>query len=173
MEIYNRGSKKNFTSTELLIVITFVAIGLVVLVISLLKVKERGRRMEARAAVEYIYNAIVRLEMDTGKWPGHKTPSKKECNVNDNEICPDGCSYRLSDCRTGLICNSDPSYNYADWRGPYVVRSLKDPWENEYFFDTDYYTENECVVAIGSYGPNGVGLDQYDEDDVIYIVPSQ
>ena len=26
------------------------------------------------------------------------------------------------------------------------------------------------VVVIGSYGPDGVGLNQYGEDDIIYVV---
>ena len=51
--------------------------------------------------------------------------------------------------------------------------SMLDPWGNPYFLDTDYHTGGDCVVAIGSFGPNGVGQNLYDEDDIIYVIPSE
>jgi hypothetical protein len=54
-----------------------------------------------------------------------------------------------------------------------------DPWGNPYFLDTDYQVDangNPCqsscteVAALGSFGPNGVGQNVYDSDDIILIV---
>ena len=40
------------------------------------------------------------------------------------------------------------------------------------FFDVDedYELDGQTVTAIGSYGPNGAGLNQYDDDDIVLII---
>jgi hypothetical protein len=47
-----------------------------------------------------------------------------------------------------------------------------DPWGHPYFFDTDYDIDPSGGVTnaavIGSFGPNGVGQNVYDSDN-IYI----
>jgi len=47
----------------------------------------------------------------------------------------------------------------------------QDPWGNNYFFDTDYDVNGVGTRAVvGSYGPNGVGNNLYDSDDIYYVV---
>ena len=165
--------KKGFTLVELLIVITLTGILAGIVMIAFGGASERAKISKAKAEMKDIYNGISMLELDTVEWPGHKTPHLDECGQSNNEICPDGCNYGLSDCEAGLLCNPLAPDDYINWKGPYVEEVPEDPWGNEYFFDTDYHIGVECMVAIGSYGPNGVGLNQYDEDDIIYIIPSQ
>jgi hypothetical protein len=53
----------------------------------------------------------------------------------------------------------------------------KDPWGNDYFFDTDYDLEpgggTNWAVVLGSYGPSNPTMDQYGPDVVIYTIMSE
>jgi hypothetical protein len=46
----------------------------------------------------------------------------------------------------------------------------KDPWGHNYFFDNDYTLDGVTKAVVGSYGPNGVGSNLYDEDDIVIII---
>ena len=48
--------------------------------------------------------------------------------------------------------------------------SRKDPWGSDYFFDPDYRINGVMWPVVGSFGPNRVGPNQYDSDDIYYIV---
>jgi len=166
-------NKKGFTLIELLVVIGIIGILAGIVLVSLGRAKERANIAKAKMEARNIYNAFIILEADTGEWPGHQEPFK--VNQGDtNEICPDGCTYSLSDNRAGLVGTDG---DYPNWSGPYLNEIPKDPWGHEYFFDTDYDIQpgagEKWAVVLGSYGPNGVGNNQYDSDDVIYVITSQ
>jgi hypothetical protein len=55
---------------------------------------------------------------------------------------------------------------YPGWDGPYLANVPRDPWGNNYFFDNDYTINQQNVVAIGSFGPNRVGPNNYDADNL-------
>ncbi len=174
--------KKGFTLIELLVVLAIIGILLGIVLVSLSGSREKAKRIVAKTEARSIYNAFVSLDMDTDEWPGHKTPNQDECGSENNEICTDGCTYKLSDCEAGLACD-DAGNPYSDWKGPYIkADQLLDPWGNEYFFDGDYYinrgtAQEECVAVIGSYGPNGEGNNIYDDDadwdDIIYVLDTE
>ena len=171
--------KKGFTLIELLAVIAIIGILSAIILVSLSGTREKARIAVAKTEIRNIYNIFILFDSDTDEWPGHKTPNQDECpppEVPNNEIClNDGCLYGLSDCEAGLVCD-DAGDPYSSWDGPYIrADQLVDPWGNEYFFDSDYYInqgtpEEECVVVIGSYGPSGISHNQYDEDDIIYVL---
>jgi len=173
--------KKGFTLIELLVVIAIIGILSSIILISLGSAREKARIAVAKAEIKNIFNAFILFESDTERWPGDKDPYKVESGAGGNEICleplPGGCTYKLSDCEAGLACDnaSDP---YPNWNGPYLsANQLIDPWGNEYFFDSDYdYNAHQglagekWVAVLGSYGPNGLGNNDYDADDVIYVI---
>jgi len=172
----NMKLKKGFGLIEMLVVIAVIGILASIVLVNASNVKEKAKIVQAKATAKQIYNAIVILENDTGFWPGHKQPYEIEPGASGNEICddlpPNDCEFKFSDPEAGLAATDG---GYPDWKGPYVLSSqLTDPWGSEYFFDTDYDIEagagQKWAVVIGSYGPNGQGLNQYDSDDIIYII---
>ena len=95
----------------------------------------------------------MQLAWDTGKWP-NGAPLTAAGSTEEWDLSKDKC---------GLFVN-DGTYN--NWKGPYYEGALEDPWENPYFFDPDYSYMSETRIMVGSFGPNGVGPNQYDADDV-------
>lgn len=165
-----RNYKKSFTLIELLVVIAIIGILSAIVLIALRGAREKAKIAKAQTESKQIYNAFLMLEIDTNQWPGHKAPYEVESGASGNEICSDGCAYGLSDPRAGLTGTDD---NYPNWRGPYVAVIPKDPWGNEYFFDTDYDLSGgleSWAAVIGSYGPNGEGNNLYDDDDIFYVI---
>ena len=117
------------------------------------------------------------LANDTGLWPRQQPIDVVSTGAN-NEICGDGYVFGLSDQQSGITCTDG---NFPGWAGEYMMKIKLDPWGNEYFFDTDYkVTVNDepcngggaCVnaVVIGSYGPDGLGNNLYNSDDIIKVI---
>lgn len=170
-------SKKAFTLVEVLIVVTVVGFLVGIMLVSLVETKRKAKITKAQIETRSILNAILLLESDTGLWPGGQEAFKVN-QTDDNEICPDGCAFGLSDSQAGLTSTNG---SYPNWKGPYIKEIPTDPWGNEYFFDTDYDIDpgagREWVVVIGSYGPDGKEKDGYDsgyaDDDIIHTVPAE
>ncbi len=179
----NFNKNKGFTLIELLVVISIIGILASIVLVSMSSAREEARIAKAQVEIEQISNAILRLEIDTNQWPAHQTPNTTCPGCANNELCDDGCTYKLSSEYAGLFLD-DSSDPYPNWQGPYIQVIPLDPWGNEYFFDTDYdidpgpdpVTEREWVAVIGSYGPDGEGNNGYDDtpdtsgDDIIYIL---
>jgi hypothetical protein len=56
------------------------------------------------------------------------------------------------------------------WIGPYLTMVPADPWGMDYFMDEDYEIDGVDYTVIGSFGPNKVGPNLYDDDDIIIIL---
>jgi general secretion pathway protein G len=152
-----------FTLIELLIVISIIGILSAIAVPAFHKYIERGRIAKARGDIDMIHKAIILLELDTGLWPGGQPPATvfSGGGGTPNEV------WDLSTAAAGLVAGGS---SFPNWKGPYMPSIPKDPWGNNYFFDSDYTVNGKKRVVIGSFGPNGVGPNVYDSDDVIKII---
>lgn len=164
-----RRAARAFTLIELLVVIAIIGILSSVVLASLNAVRAKGRIAAAKQELGEIKNAISVLSASTGLWPGGKTLDQIESG-SGNEI------WDLGTPAAGLA-STDGSF--PTWGGPYMKTIPNDPWGNPYFMDTDYQVDtagNPCqsscaqAVVIGSFGPNGVGQNTYDADDIILIL---
>ncbi len=118
------------------------------------KVRTESRRKIAETEVALIASAVEKLAWDTGRWPNGEWRS--DAVSEDNEI------WSLE----GSGLDNDGGGVYENWKGPYYEGSYEDPWGNPYFFDSDYRIDGVDTVVVGSFGPNGVGQNIYDSDNV-------
>ena len=151
---------RGFTLIELMIVIAIIGILAAIALIATSSYATRAKVAEATCDLDMIYKAMVLLETDTGEWPGHQTIGEVN-KGGGNEV------WDLSVGAAGLV-NTDG--NFPGWEGPYLPSVPKDPWGNDYFLDTDYQIGGVDYLVLGSFGPNGVGQNVYDDDDVIKII---
>ncbi|MBU1159984.1 prepilin-type N-terminal cleavage/methylation domain-containing protein [Patescibacteria group bacterium] len=167
MEI--KSSKKSgFTLIELLMVIAIISILAVIVLASIRSAKENAQIVKARAMAKQIRNAMAMLENDTNQWPGHKTIDDIESGASGNEV------WDLNAGTAGLVATDGA---FSRWNGPYINIIPPDPWGNNYFFDTDYDIEpgagQTWAAVVGSFGPNGVGQNVYDSDDIYEVFVSE
>jgi len=151
---------RGFTLIELMIVIAIIGILAAIALIVSSSYAKRAKVAEATCDIDMIYKAMVLLETDTGQWPGHQTISQIN-KGGGNEV------WDLSVGAAGLVTTDG---NFPDWKGAYLPSVPKDPWGNDYFLDTDYRINGVDYIVVGSFGPNGVGQNLYDDDDVIKII---
>ncbi len=179
-------NKKGFTLLELLIVIAILGLLSTFVIAAARYARGYARENKAKHDIAQIYKAIQVLTHDTEEWPGHQAINTVCSGCPNNEMCgPDegggNCLNRsLSDGVAGITQN-DGASPYANWGGPYMQKIPLDPWDHEYFFDTDYNItidgdpcdgEAGCLdaVVVGSYGPDGIGNNLYNGDDIIKVI---
>lgn len=150
--------KSGFTLIELMIVVAVIGVIASIAIPSYSSYRDRSLIANAKADLRNIQLAVEILAADTEKWPG---PNQVGVTAN-SEV------WDLSAPAAGLIATNG---GFLGWEGPYLPAIPKDPWGNNYFFDPDYHLNGEIVPVIGSFGPNGVGQNLYDSDDVIVILP--
>ncbi|MDP2593316.1 MAG: type II secretion system protein GspG [bacterium] len=167
-----------FSLVEILVVISILALLSTMVITALNTARQKAKIAQASIVVNQLNIAIELLADDTEFWPGREaaagSPSPQQvgvtaCANGDNNEVQD-----LGDPQAGLTADSG---DYPGWNGPYISEVPLDPWGNKYFFDTDYdigdFDDREQAVAVGSYGPNGVGNNLYDEDDIINVLVVQ
>ena len=149
--------KSGFTSIE--IAVTTIIIGLLGALGSLavLRGVEASRIKNTEAELEMLGAAVLQLAWDTGQWP-NGTPRTAGGSA---EI------WNISPATSGLM---DTDGNYNNWQGPYYDGNLEGAWGNDYFFDPDYRIDGVDHAVIGSFGPNGVGPNRYDADDIYVLL---
>jgi prepilin-type N-terminal cleavage/methylation domain-containing protein len=151
---------RGFTLIELMIVIAIIGILAAIALIVSSSYARRAKVAEAICDLDMIYKAMILLESDTGQWPGHQTVSQIN-QGGGNEV------WDLSVGAAGLVITDG---NFPGWDGPYLPSVPKDPWGKDYFLDTDYQINGVNYIVLGSFGPNEVGQNLYDDDDVIKIL---
>ncbi|GEM_PF-869083 len=164
---------RGFTLIELLVVIAIIGLLSTLVAVAVNLARKKGMDARARGDLRQMRTAIALLEDDTGKWPNGCPP-----NTGTNpEVALDqaqaGIRLQPSAANQGNGC----IWTQAEvdrWKGPYVSQ-VTDPWGTAYEFDPDYtpYSLPACAtpnepetVVVVSYGPNKVGLNQYDCDDI-------
>jgi general secretion pathway protein G len=162
----NDGSEsRGFTLMELLVVIGIIALLASIVLASLNNARQSAKVARAKADLASIRDAIGFLETDSNQWPGHQPVSQVYTGAGGNEI---------QDLSVPLAGITSSDGLYSNWNGPYMVAIPLDPWGHPYFMDTDYDIDPgpgvKNAAVIGSYGPNGVGLNLYDSDDIYLIL---
>jgi len=157
---------KGFTLLETLIVIAILSILARIVLVAMNDARDDARIAVAQSTLQNLRTAIGQLEDDTGEWPDHKQIDVVEGGAAGNEL------WDLNEPRVGLIATDGL---FSRWNGPYTFtrRIPLDPWGNNYFFDTDYTVNGNDAVVLGSFGPNGVGPNLYDSDDIIEVFVSE
>ena len=152
---------KGFTLVELMIVVVIIGVLASIAIPNFLSYREKAKGAEAKSNLRAIKTAIEMLAIDTGEWPNHMPPHDLGAGVEVED---------LSIAAVGLLSTDGA---FPNWNGPYLDSvMLTDPWGNNYFFDQDYSISGTDYVVVGSYGPNGVGKNLYDEDDIYLILPA-
>ncbi len=181
---------KGFTVIELLVVIAIIGLLSTLAFAAVKTAQSKAQEAKALNDINTISKALAMLANDTGEWSGHQTAFDISAVPASNEYCGldslgSSCGVRLLSADTAGITSTDGSF--PGWQGPYMKKVELDPWNREYFFDTDYSVKNAdktpcagtapCtdVVVVGSYGPDGLGVptggaNAYGEDDIIKII---
>jgi general secretion pathway protein G len=149
-----------FTLIELCIVVAILGILAAISFLGVQSYRERAMIAKARAEIDQIAKAILLLQVDTGRWPGGQIPGG-----------PVGSGNEISDLNqpSAGLCFRDG--RFPNWNGPYYPCPIpKDPWGNNYIFDSDYFINGSSRVAVSSGGPNQSGTNVYDEDNVVKIL---
>ncbi|MBN2684140.1 MAG: type II secretion system protein GspG [Pontiellaceae bacterium] len=148
--------QRGFTLIEILIVVGMIGLLGSLAAIAVLKAMKTTKIKKAEAELAMINSAITTLADATGRWPNkavRTTPGSIEI-------------WDLSAKSAGLL---DSDGSYPNWNGPYCDDVMTDPWGNPYFFDPAYTVNGQSRIVVGSFGPNGRGRNEYDDDD-IYIL---
>lgn len=144
-----------FTLTEIMIVVAVIGVlaGIGTLMVS--KAMHNGRVKVAEAELQMIATGTLQMAWDTGKWPNGASRTARASGRNEIRNLFGSALFEIGE-----------DDEYPDWKGPYYEGSLKDPWGNSYFFDSDYEVRGINRVVVGSGGPNRSGINTYDEDNV-------
>ena len=150
---------RGFTLLELMVTVAILGILVATAVPLYAKYRDKARRVTVLADLRQIRIAIELLSVDTEMWPGGHPVGK----TADQEV------WDLNGGSAGIAANDG---RFSDWYGPYMPSVPKDPWGNDYFFDPDYHIGPAKYSVVGSFGPNGIGPNVYDFDDIILHLPT-
>ena len=150
-------NRSGFSLAEVMVVVLIVGILTAIVTVSLSKARVESQQKKAETELQILSSAVEQLAWDTGMLPralNRVTPGSSEC-------------WDLTTDDAGLLGTDG---DFSNWKGPYIREFGNDPWGNPYFFDPDYRIDGINKKVVGSFGPNGVGRNRYDSDDVVVLV---
>jgi prepilin-type N-terminal cleavage/methylation domain-containing protein len=147
--------KSGFSIVELLIGIAIIGILVATIMPAINLAREKAKIARVQLELKQIRDAIIQFEADTQEYPGHLSLSGT----------PE--AWDLSPDTIGLTATDG---SFVNWKGPYIVRISNDQWGHAYFVDLDYDVDKtigtDIQAVVGSYGPNGVGQNEQDTDNI-------
>lgn len=150
-------NKSGFTLIEIMVTVAVVGLLASLAGLAIHKAHRSALLKQTETELQFMSAAVLQMAWDTGMWPNKALRN----NPGSVEV------WSISPASAGLL-QTDGSYN--NWRGPYYEGAILDPWGNPYFFDPDYLIEGVNHVVIGSFGPNGLGPNLYDSDDLYVLL---
>ena len=153
--------EEGFTLMELMIVIAIIGILSSIAIPNFLAYREKSKIAHAQSELKAIELAIWDLALDTNQWPNNIEAAIVDLGCDSGELAD------LNDPDAGLVATNGA---FPDWNGPYLDVVDPDPWGNNYWWDPDYGIDGEKYVAIVSSGPNGSGINVYDDDNIYVII---
>lgn len=152
-----RRRNQAFSAVEMMIALGVVGVLLLIAVPSYRNARIQSQTKKAEADLALIATAVRQLMWDTGKFPSGLSIA----DVSGTEV------WSLTPTNAGLV---GATSIYTGWRGPYLRKITNDPWGMPYFFDPDYRINGVDKIVVGSFGPNRVGRNIYDSDNVYVIL---
>lgn len=150
-------NKHGFTLVEIMVAIGIVGLLATMATYGLRTAYKKALIRQSEGELQMIATAALQMAWDTSRWPNKALRT----NPGSTEI------WDISYASAGL---GDTDGSYDEWKGPYFKGNTTDPWGNPYFFDPDYLVDGVMRVVIGSFGPNGVGRNVYDSDDIYVLL---
>jgi general secretion pathway protein G len=150
--------RRGFTVIEMAVVMALVLVLAGLAIPRFVKIRQESHLKRAQSELQLISQAVLQLAWDTGKWPGGISRAVH----GDAEL------WDLSTDKAGLT-KVDAAL-FKNWQGPYIDGVPLDPWGSPYFFDPDYTIAGTMQAVVGSFGPNKVGRNLYDEDNVFVVL---
>ena len=149
--------KSAFTLVEIVVVIACLSLLALMGSVAVTRAIKKSRINKAKTEIEILAAAMRQLAWDTGRIPNKNLRT----NPGSKEI------WDISVNAAGLMGNDG---DYPNWKGPYYEGAIEDPWGKNYFYDPDYVTNGIMRPAVGSFGPNKVGRNRYDSDDICILL---
>ena len=156
--IYKTKHQAGFTLVELMITIAIIGILAAIAIPNFIAYREKSKIARAESELKGLEVAIMDLALDTNMWP---TGNPAGNSANGDQV------WNLNDPAAGLVANGG---GWDGWIGPYLTEIPTDSWGMNYFMDEDYEIDGVDYTVIGSFGPNKVGPNVYDADDIIIIL---
>jgi len=170
--------ENGFTLIEILVGIAIIGVLSSIVLGSVSTIREKAREAKVKSELKSVRSAIAMLKQDTGKWPNGCTAGA----TSNPEVPLDNPQAGIKE-KPSAGTEDDCTWTQDEvnnWDGPYMKVPV-DPWGNSYWFDPDYRPGDNVdgaencsggtgainnIIAVLSFGPNGIGNNKYDCDDI-------